>query len=335
MRIISHNKEYFIYRIKIELLFISLVIYNFLYIITHKNQFAKKDIKIALCTMGKNENLYVKEFIDYYFKLGIDHIFIYDDNDPNSEQIYKAIDKKYQNNVTIYEAKKFHIDNQSVAFSECYNNNIKKFDWFLMVDMDEFLYIVDETLKEYLTNRRFNKCDFIKFNWVFTTDNDLLYYDSRPLFERFKPPYIKSEFIKSIIRGNISNLKYWVHSPFISPERNITCNNIGKKIYYKDLNFEGIKPINTKKAYIIHFRYKSTEELINKIKRGYSNWFKDDLEKFLKDNIRIYLSINNPTPEKIRLIEKELNINISDVINDISKKQIYIQKFKKFFGFLF
>ena len=111
--------------------------------------------------------------------------------------------------MTVYEAKKFHLINQSIVFSECYNNNNnKKFDWFLMVDMDEFLYIVDETLKEYLTNRRFNKCDFIKFNWVFTTDNDLLNYDSRPLFERFKPTFIKSEFIKSIIRGNISNLKY-------------------------------------------------------------------------------------------------------------------------------
>jgi len=54
---------------------------------------AKKDIKIALCTMGKEENLYVEEFIEYYIKLGIDHIFIYDDNDPNKEQIYKAIDK--------------------------------------------------------------------------------------------------------------------------------------------------------------------------------------------------------------------------------------------------
>ena len=101
------------------------------------------------------------------------------------------------------------------------------------------------------------------------------------------------------------------------------------------MNFESIKPINIRKAYIIHFRYKSTEELINKIKRGYSNWFKDNLENFLKGNLRFYFTINNPTPEKIKLIEKELNMDISDVINNINKKQIYIQKLKKFFGFLF
>ena len=33
--------------------------------------------------MGKGENLYVNEFIDYYMNLGVDHIFIYDDNDIN------------------------------------------------------------------------------------------------------------------------------------------------------------------------------------------------------------------------------------------------------------
>ena len=129
--------------------------------------------------------------------------------------------------------------------------------------------IVNNTLKGYLTNKVFDKCDIIKFHWVITTDNDLVYYDKRPLFERFKPPYIKKQFIKSIIRGNISDLKYWVHSPFISPKRNITCNNEGKKIYYKKINFETLYPININKAYIIHFRYKSTEEFVNKLKRGY------------------------------------------------------------------
>ena len=51
----------------------------------------KKNLKIALCTMGKKENLYVKEFIDYYIKLGVNHIFIYDDNDINTERIKDVI----------------------------------------------------------------------------------------------------------------------------------------------------------------------------------------------------------------------------------------------------
>ena len=44
------------------------------------------------------------------------------------------------------------INHQSKAFTTCYNNNKDKFDWFLMVDMDEFLYIKDNTLKDYLSH---------------------------------------------------------------------------------------------------------------------------------------------------------------------------------------
>ena len=50
------------------------------------------------------------------------------------------------------------------------------------------------------------------------------------------------------------------HSPKISPVRNITCKNTEAKINYKDLNFEKKLPIKIEKAFIIHFRYKSTEK---------------------------------------------------------------------------
>ena len=112
-----------------------------------------------------------------------------------------------------------------------------------MVDMDEYLYIVKDSLKNYLTRKEFIKCDFIKIHWVIPKDNNLLYYDSRPLFVRFPKPYSKSIYIKSIIRGNITNLKYHVHSPSVSPDRNVTCDNEGKNIQYKYLNFESIREI--------------------------------------------------------------------------------------------
>ena len=224
--------------------------------------------------MGKKENLYVKEFIHYYRKLGFNKIFIYDDNDANTEKFRDVINPLI-NFVKIYENIKNKINNQPEAFTDCYKNNKDKFDWFLMVDMDEYLVIVNDTLKNYLLNPVFNKCDFIKIHWAIATDNNLLHYENRSLFERFKGQYKYSSFIKSMIRGHIDNLKYCVHSPCYSPKRNFTCNNIGQIIQYKNINFEYIYPINIEKAYIIHFKYKSTEEFINKYKRGYSNWFKE------------------------------------------------------------
>ena len=61
-----------------KVLFFILVL--FLYsLIFQKNRIFKlfnNEIKISLCTMGRKENLYIKEFVEYYIKLGIDHIFI-------------------------------------------------------------------------------------------------------------------------------------------------------------------------------------------------------------------------------------------------------------------
>lgn len=176
-----------------------------------------------------------------------------------------------------------------------------------------FIFAFSIFFSDYLfkiKNNLFNKCHFIKLNWLIPTDNDLLHYDPRTLIERFKGPYIKENYIKSIIRGNISNLIYGIHSPSFSPEYNITCNSEGTKIYEK-LDSSSIKSINIKKAYIIHFRYKSTEEFINKYKRGYSNWYGKNTKKPLNNLLTLYLSQNKITIEKLNYLEKELNLNLS------------------------
>ena len=281
---------------KLKYLIFKTIFFSFellLYLMIH---FFNKEIKISLCTMGKKENLYVKEFVEHYIKLGIDHIFIYDDNEQNTEKISNVLESKYKNKVTIYENIKYGITDQPTAFTNCYHNNLNKYDWFLMVDMDEFLYIVNNTLKNYLSNHIFNKCDFIKFHWVIPNDNNLIKYDSRPLFKRFKGPYMKFGNVKSIIRGNIQNLKYYIHSPIFSPKKNITCNNEGKIILYKNINVEYLNQINIKKAYIIHYSFKSTEEFINKYKRGYKNWFSNT---FLKRVVNRFFHVNKITLQKI------------------------------------
>jgi len=290
-----------------------------LFFIIILNSFLKQKnyIKIAICTMAKKENLYINEFINYYIKLGIDKIFIYDDNDFNTERIKDKINRLNRKYLSVSENIKQRIKNQADAFTECYNKNKDKFDWFIMIDADEFLMVNNDTLKNYLSSKEFIKCDFIKIHWLIPTDNNLLYYNNTSLFERFKGPYIRSQYIKTIIRGNINNLKYWVHSPSFSPYKNSTCNNEGKLINYTNLNFEFIKEININKSYFIHFKYKSTEEYINKYKRGYSNWI-DSLHLYGK--ITEYLRDNNITKEKLDYFEKELKLNLTKFRKYIKKK---------------
>lgn len=298
---IKFSKIKYIYK------FIIFLLSNFiiLYYLIKKNY----KIKIALCTMGKNENLYAKEFILYYKKLGVDKMFIYDDNDLNTEKINDVNPLKHF--AKVYENIKDKIKNHSDALTECYQKHKNKFNWFLMVDMDEFLVIVNNTLKNYLSESLYNKCDFIKIHWAIPSDNNLLHYDNRSLFERFKGPYLVSKYVKTIVKGDINDLKYHCHSASYSPLRNVTCNNKGNIIKYKKMDMKQLYPVNIEKAYIIHFKYKSTEEFINKFKRGYSNWHKNK-KKHLYNKLYKYLQFkyNKITKEKLKYIENELNVNL-------------------------
>ena len=51
-------------------------------------------IKVGICTLCKEENLYIQEFIDYYRDLGYNHIFIYDNNDIDGERLEDVIQKE-------------------------------------------------------------------------------------------------------------------------------------------------------------------------------------------------------------------------------------------------
>ena len=36
-----------------------------------------ENIKVCMCTIGKEENLYAREFVNFYKEKGVDKIFIY------------------------------------------------------------------------------------------------------------------------------------------------------------------------------------------------------------------------------------------------------------------
>jgi len=80
--------------------------------------------------------------------------------------------------------------------------------------MDEFIYLKNfNNIKNYLNRRRFKGCESIQLNVLRHTDNDLLYYDNRTLFERFKKTKTTTNSnLKTIIKGNIHKEVSGVHN---------------------------------------------------------------------------------------------------------------------------
>ena len=55
---------------------------------------------ICFCSIGKKENLYVRELVEYYIKSGFDKFYFGDNNDINSEKLSDVL-QDYIDNKTV------------------------------------------------------------------------------------------------------------------------------------------------------------------------------------------------------------------------------------------
>lgn len=141
-----------------------------------KSNNPKKNICI-LATM-RNEGIYILEWIAYHKKLGIDHFFIYsNNNDDGSEKILEILD---QEKIITYI--KNDVDERGLAQNKAYahalsfNNEILNYKWCAIIDADEFIY-VDRSkflnLNDFLHWMDFMETDAVAMNWKFLKSNEI------------------------------------------------------------------------------------------------------------------------------------------------------------------
>ena len=302
------KKKRFILLAKFKI--INLLILNFILLLILIFLKIESNNKTCICTLGKQENRYVREFVEYYYKIGVDKIYLYDNNNVNGERFEEVIGDFIKNGfvkILNWRGKRLP---QMKAMNDCYQKNYKNYNWLMFYDIDEYISLADySNIKYFLNEKKFQSCQLIYLNLITHTDNNNLYYENKSLFERFpeKVPITKPEGkrleIKFILKGNISNLK--IKNQHYCNHRLKNCNGFGKEntthfiyTYYPDYKY----------YYIDHFFSKSTEEFIDKIIKGdcrYRNY-----KRIAK--IKRYFYQSKMNEEKIKLIEKRLNINLSE-----------------------
>ena len=256
-------------------------------------------MKVAVCCIGKNENRYAPEFVEHYKKLGVDKIFIYDNNDTDGEHFEDVLNDDIVE-IIDYRNQKLC---QMRSYTECYNKHKDEYDWIIFVDFDEFLCTRYNNIKEFLQLPRFKYIDVIHINWKCMTDNEQLYYSPKSLFERFtvgKP----DKHIKSIVRGGINNLSFTGNPhcptfPFLVCTDSLGHPNISNNPFND-------RPDDTAmfdEACIYHFITKSAEEFAYKMMRGYPDQI---LKKSsMIDHIHDYFfNVNTYSKEKEDIIMK-------------------------------
>ena len=195
--------------------------------------------------------------------------------------------------------------------NNCYQTNYNNYDFLLFYEIDEHIHLYNYTnIKPFLSMERFNNCEIIYLNLICHTDNNQLYYENRPLAERFpeRVPLNKRGGryleIKFILRGHIPNII--IDNVHRGNRKNKNCNSFGPSNKYHIIH--ATEP-DYKYYYIDHYYGKSTEEFIYKINNKASPIY--NTVGFLYDRINKYFAENEITFQKIQMIENKTGLNLS------------------------
>ena len=159
--------------------FNALLLIIFIFFITTFKEERLKLNKICLCVIGK-EKRYIREFVEYYKNYNVDN------NDKNGEKFEDVIDDYIRSGFVELLDFKGIPQPQIKAYNDCYRRFNNQYDWLIFFDVDEFIYLKDFTsFKSFLNDKRFDECIRVEINWIFYTDNNKLYYENKPVNERF------------------------------------------------------------------------------------------------------------------------------------------------------
>ena len=324
------NKKINYLKIKEISKIVLFVLYIYCLIFSNEIIFTKKlresNLKVCVCTLGKDENKYIREFVEHYKNIGVDKIYLYDNNELDGER-FENIIGDYINNKFVDIINWRGVKGTSTYYrimDSCYQEHYNKYDWLIFYEIDEFLYTKNyKNIKEYLTEEKFNECGTIQLNWVHMSDNNQILYENKTLKERFpkigknvdKFKFNKICYIKTIIRGHLYNINI-THNHILS-ENVKACDGFGRKSRVKGII--SLYP-DYKLNYIKHYYGKSVQEFIEKINRG--DLLRGNEQKIVEWAIEKYFYINEITPEKIKYIQAKLGTkyNLTEYIKQLECK---------------
>lgn len=281
-------------------------------------------MKVALCAIARHENKYLKEWIEHYKNMNVDHIILGDNNNElDDEDIATFInDNGYSDYVTVINKKRkegelFTVDSQIAFYNEVYKRYNDQYDWIMFFDIDEFMQIcpnfcendIHSYIKISLTNAKHNyniEADQLFVGWMIYGDNNNIFYEDKPVQERF------TEITDQIYLSQFNNLVYTgkcilrtnCPAKFTTTMHNacgidnyslITISSGG--CVWNNYTYE-VSPFYHNDAFLKHYFTKSLEEFIQrKIDNNNSHYISFD------NIVENYFRINKKTLEKTKVAE--------------------------------
>ena len=279
-----------------------------------------RDIKTLICCIGKNENRYVRHYVEWYLNLGVSHICLYDNNDPDGERFESVIgdyiDSGYVEVIDVRGKKVVQLK----CYTECYAKNKNDYDWILFIDCgDEYLTFTREmSIGQYLSLSQFRNYDMIHVNLMTFGDCNKTEVTDEPLWVRFPDPipfdkcvaykFPEDMHVSSIVRGGLEDIKWegngFTHTP--SPNNLRCCNNVG---FHVDSE-SPFAPVDFQLAAFRHYTTKTAKEYCEKMRRGFPDqlWDGSRVKNLIETR---FFRTNEVTKEKVQIFKDELGIDMS------------------------
>lgn len=284
-------------------------------------------MKTLLCCIAKMENLYLRDFIQYYKNIGFDNVVLYDNNDEAGEYPQQVIGYYISDGFVIYKDARGKYRYQLEAYTECYKEYRGEYDWIAFFDVDEYLEILDGSdIKTYLSQDKFEDACAIPFYWMAYGDCGKLHYENKPVYDRFPypvgNPYEKDRnTFKFIVRGSeyidlfftdANAITFTIYNknrfPIVTPSGEV----VAPDLIYQAFTYES--------AYLKHYQTLTIDEFL--CRRFGRRSYADNATTFSKERIMgIFYEVNEMTPEKEKIIDeffKHYNLTI-DISPDDAK----------------
>lgn len=280
-----------------------------------------KELKTLVCCIGKNENRYVREYVEWYKKIGLTHIRLYDNNDIDGERFEDSIGDYIDSGFVELVDYRGKVQCQLQAYEECYKELGGEYDWILFIDCgDEYLHLVNhKTITDFLSDDRFKDYDMLHLNLMTFGDCGHLTYEDKPLMERFPRPipfdtkvaydFPENAHISSIVRGGLKEVLFRRNSHTPYPNTLRCCNDCGETV-------DGTIPfsnISFRNAFFRHYTTKTAEEYCDKMRRGFPDqiWDNSRIANLVETR---FFRTNEVTKEKVELFKRELGVDMSHLI---------------------
>lgn len=257
-----------------------------------------KNGKVAVCAIGRLENRYAVEWVEHYKQLGVDKIFVYDNNRPEDGEVFADVLQHYVD-ADFVEVVNFD-GLQKDAYEKCYRDHSGNYEWIGFFDFDELVEI-QEGRKAADLLKGFEFADVLVMNWRTMTDNGLVHYEPKPMAERFTEgtdeEFAINRHVKCFVRSGIAGISFNdPHCPNAPRLNVVNVNGIS-------VEQVPIQPtVIHKVAWINHYNTKTAEEWATLKMRRLSPCGDEYNREMKAKNVEYFFSINERTPEKEEIL---------------------------------